>query len=809
MQENIIKNTSFLNASEEEAALMKVRKTIFKYLSNIHLFIIVLALTLGGAYLYLKYTNPVYKATATLLLVKDDKGTGANKDIIDALVNGKPIVNVQDEIELIKSRYLLNRVVEKNNLNIQIWQTGRIKATELAVNNTPFFIQRMNGGDSSAQQSFIINYKDKGRFNINKTAKTYSYYQPFVTNGTSFILIPNPSFFPFKNTDYEVNIFNTRTAANNISAALRITPKSNSSRVVELNYTGTSPVKVEMTLQKIMEEYVQLGLDEKRKVQENTLKFINERIEVLSGELGSVEGKLERFRRSSNVIDVSSQSQLSLDQASEQAKELSKLLVQRQVISYLANYLSNQANSYNLTPTNLGIQDPVLMSLSQNYNTLILEREKELTINTPISPVIKNLEATIEKARASLIENLRSIQANNELSIQRLRGEKNQVQSMISQVPGKERQLGGIMRQEKIKNDLFSYLLQKREETEIALVGALTEAKVFNTALTNMTPISPNRRTVWMVALLIGIAIPLGIIWLKDLLNNKVNTRNDITETLHTPILGEIGHNATPETVVVQPASRKVIGEQFRNLRSNVNFLIPGKKKFVILSTSANAGEGKSFVSLNLAATYALAGKRTVVIELDLRKPKLAKYLNIKSDIGLTDYLVNNIDLFSIVKDLPGSENLKVILSGPIPPNPSELLLYEKMEELIEELKKQFDVIIFDCPPIGLVSDAQIISPYVDLSIFVIRQRVTLKSQMNFINEIHETNRLKNIGIIVNDVKIGGYNGYYGYNSYGYGNYGYSYSINGNESKNGNGYFEKEGEKKNWLVRNILKKQKK
>jgi capsular exopolysaccharide synthesis family protein len=307
-----------------------------------------------------------------------------------------------------------------------------------------------------------------------------------------------------------------------------------------------------------------------------------------------------------------------------------------------------------------------------------------------------------------------------------------------------------------------------------------------------------------MMALIAGLAIPLVIIWLKDFLNNKVNTKSDITDTLRSPVLGEIGHNLTSEVLVVKPASRKVIGEQFRNLRSNINFLIPGLKKFVVLVTSSNAGEGKSFVCINLAATYAVAGKKTVLIELDLRKPKLGKYLNITTDSGLTDYLINNKPLPSIIKNIPDYDNMKVILAGPIPPNPSELLLHKKMEELVEELKKEFDVIVFDCPPVGLVSDAQIISPYADLSIFVIRQRVTLKTQLTFIDEVYENNRLKNMSIIVNDVRSSDYYGHYGYGNYGYGAYGYSVDTNG--SKNGDGYFEDEGEKKNWFVRNLLRK---
>jgi capsular exopolysaccharide synthesis family protein len=796
------KGNSLIAASDEEAALMKVRKTIFKYLSNIHLFIIFLLISITAAFLYLKYTSPVYRASSTLLLGSDDKGGGSEKDLIDAMVSGQPKVNIQDEIELIKSRYLLNRVVEKNKFNVDVWVVGRILTTELG-SEVPFQIQGVQQSSTVPNSSFDVHFVGPGKFKIEKGSKVYGFFDSFFVNKEAFRLLPNPPGSPANNAHYKVRYNNTITAASMISGGLKITPKSTASKVVELSYTGQNPQKIQLVLQKVMEEYVQLGVDEKRKVQENTLDFIKERLAVLSGELGTVEGQLESFRTYNNVIDVTSQSQQSLEQVAEQGKDLSKLMVQRQVISYLLEYLNDKTNPYNLTPTTLGIEDPVLVSLSQNYNALILEREKELILNTAISPVIKNLEATIEKARGSLLENLKSIRANNELSIQKLSGERNRMQSMISSVPGKERKLGGIMRQEKIKNELFSYLLQKREETEIALAGALTEAKVLNTALTLPGPISPNRRTVWLLAALIGIAIPLIIMWIRDLLNNKVNTRSDITDKVHVPLLGEIGHNATEEAIVVKPASRKVIGEQFRNIRSNINFLIPGKKNFIILTTSSNAGEGKSFISINLAATYAVAGKKTILVEMDLRKPKLDKYVKMQSGIGLTDYLINVKSLSSVIRDFPGYENLKIILSGPIPPNPSELLLQEKMEELVTQLKRDFEIIIFDCPPVGLVTDAQLVSPYVDLSVYVVRQRKTLKTQLSFINELYEGKRLSNMGIIVNDVKVNGYHGYYGYGNYGgYGYGGYGYGVD--KSADGNGYFEKETKRRGWLSKKIF-----
>ena len=795
MSETVTKNTSFLSSTDDDAALAKVRKTVFKYLAHFHYFILFIALALGGAYLYLKYTNPVYKANATLLLVKEEQGVGGNKDMIDAIVSGKPKVNVQDEIELIRSRYMLNKVVSRHKLNTDMWAHGRIRASELSA-PYPFTLSGPELSDSVNMKMVSVTFLKNKQFTINENKRVYAANAAFLIDKIPFKIVLNPASPPDENILYDVFIYNERTAASKIAAPLKITPKSNLSRVVELNFTGTNPAKVEYTLQKVMEEYVQLGVDEKRKVQQNTLNFINERLLVVSGELGSVEGQKENTRVRYNAIDVGGQAKQSLEEVAGQSKEISQATVRKQVIDYLVQYLSDQKNLFNLTPTNLGIEDPILLSLSQNYNQLILEREKELTINTNLSPIIKNLDATIEKARFSLLENLKSIRSSNDQAIAKLSAEKGRIQNEISQVPGMERIMGGILRQEKIKNDLFSYLLQKREETEISLAGSVTESKILNGSMVSLTPISPNRRTIWLVALLIGVAIPLLIIWIKDLLNNKINTKSDIVQQLDVPIVGEIGNNTSNEAIVVKQASRKIIGEQFRNIRSNISFLVPDKKQIVILTTSTNAGEGKSFISINLAATYSVAGKKTVLIELDLRKPKLAKYLKTQTQAGFTDYLIGKNTAETVIQPVPGYENFFVMAAGTIPPNPAELLLNEKMQGLVEKLKETYDVIIFDCPPVGLVSDAQIISKYVDLSVYIVRQRFTLKSQLPFINELHNSKRLNNLSIIVNDVKIEGYYGYYGYGSYGYSSYGYGYGLNNNGNQDG--YFEEE-KKTSWL----------
>jgi len=350
--------------------------------------------------------------------------------------------------------------------------------------------------------------------------------------------------------------------------------------------------------------------------------------------------------------------------------------------------------------------------------------------------------------------------------------------STLNSIPAKKRESLEIERQQSIKEKLFLYLLQKREELAITKASTSGNATAIDPAY-SWGPVSPNTTNIYRMAFILGLAFPLGIIYLRDLLNDKIITRADISKGTHAPVIGEVAHHTNMlRQLVVGMKDRSILAEQFRIIRTNLQYLLTNapSKNPVFLVTSSIAGEGKTFCSMNLAAVWAVAGKKTVILELDLRKPKVSKALNLQRDIGITNYILGSTRKEELPQPLEGVPNLYVIGAGPIPPNPSEMIMDSKMDELFTYLRANFDTIIIDSAPIGLVSDSKILARFADASLYVVRQRYTVKKQLALVDELYSDKILPNMGLIVNDVKIGGANSYYGY-GYGYG-YGYSYNYN-------------------------------
>jgi tyrosine-protein kinase Etk/Wzc len=420
-----------------------------------------------------------------------------------------------------------------------------------------------------------------------------------------------------------------------------------------------------------------------------------------------------------------------------------------------------------------------LAALVGEYNQLQLRRESELKTNSPQHPSIKILENQIERLRLSLVENLNNIYQSADRIAAKLRGEYNSARGYLKTVPQKQRTLNEIMRQQGIKEKLYLFLLQKREESAITRASAVGTSTPIDPAVSRNTPVSPNTTNIYRIAFVIGLIVPLAFIYIRDLLNDKLVTRTDLTKATNAPIMGEVAHHVSmTRKFVVGMQDRSILAEQFRILRTNLQFLLahaPSKNP-VVLVTSSIAGEGKTFCSMNMAAVWAVAGKKTVILELDLRKPKISKALGLQRDIGITNYILGNTpkeELPQLNSEVP---NLYIIGAGPIPPNPSEMIMDKKMDELFTYLRANFDVIIIDSAPVGLVSDSKILARFADATLYVVRQRYTVKKQIAFVDDLYTKEILPNMGLIVNDVKIGGANSYYGY-GYGYG-YGYSYNYN-------------------------------
>jgi capsular exopolysaccharide synthesis family protein len=428
--------------------------------------------------------------------------------------------------------------------------------------------------------------------------------------------------------------------------------------------------------------------------------------------------------------------------------------------------------------SNLGLEEPSLLSQIQEFNNLQLQRETLLKTTTRANPMLVDIETAIEKLRINILQNMKNIRSAQQMAFNNLLQKNKTAGNEISQIPAKEKQLLDITRRQKILEELYSFLLQKKLETSISSASTISNVKVIEPAMPTGVLVKPNKSSIYMIALFMGLLIPGAIIVLMEYLNDKVKSRDDIERNTSSPILGEVGHSEEKTSLVVSRTSRKFIAEQFRIIRTNLQYVLPKQDKVVILVTSSTSGEGKSFISTNVGAVMALAGKRTAIIEFDIRKPKIMTSLNLPKKTGITNYIIGKSSLEELMVPVPGYENLFVIPCGPVPPNPSELLLDNRLEEMMTRLKEEFDILIIDTAPVGLVSDTIMLGKYADVSLYVVRHNYTFKKQLTLLNEIYTNKRLPRLSIIINDIKAqSAYGRYFGYGGYGYTGYGYGYGT--------------------------------
>jgi len=454
-------------------------------------------------------------------------------------------------------------------------------------------------------------------------------------------------------------------------------------------------------------------------------------------------------------------------------------------VDNLIAYITDTRNPYRQVGSILGIEEPSLMYQMGEFNRLQVERETILKTTTRTNPMVVNLETAIEKLRIDILQNLKNVRQTYLLSLNNLASRNREAGREISQIPGKEKQLLDITRRQKILEELYSFLLQKKLETSIGSASTISNVKVIEPAMASGGPVMPNRKSTFTMAFFLGLLIPSLIIFLLEFLNDKVKSREDVQKATQAPIIGEVGHSEEKSPLVVSRTSRRFIAEQFRIIRTNLQYILPKQEKAVILVTSSTSGEGKSFISTNIGAVLALAGKKTAILEFDIRKPKIMSGLNLAKKSGITNYIIGKAAIEDLPVPVPGIDNLFVIPCGPVPPNPAELLLDERLEEMMLKLKAEFDILIIDTAPVGLVSDAVMLGKYADAALYVIRHDYTYKKQLQLLNEIYANKRLPKISLVINDIKAkGGYGRYYGYGGYGYTGYGYGYGNEYFEDKN-------------------------
>jgi tyrosine-protein kinase Etk/Wzc len=778
-------NTNFMSEENQEEEI-HLRDILDKYLIHWQWFVFAVLVCLISAKVYLRYTTPQYQASTTIL-VKDDKKGGMLSELSafsDMGLGGGMKSNLDNEVEVLKSRTLVESTIKKLELNISIFEKGKVNSTEIykdAPIEVHFINIKPNFYKDEMKCEFVrlspttfgllsANEADGGRILLS-AKKEFRYGEIIPTRNGDLIIVK--SIKPSSNNLEGKSIFIDVNPLENVVASfqsrLEVTPISKTSSVVEISLKDPVVVKAENFLDTLIQIYNDDAAADKNFISENTSKFISSRLILITQELDGVEQDVESFKKSNSLTDIESEAKLFIEGSSEYNKKSVENEIQLNVVSSMLDFMKKSTNA-DLLPANLISKEGESSELISSYNQLVLERNRILKSATLANPSVVKLDQQIESLKANVAESLGRMQASLNIQKRNLKGQEGILGTKIGKIPVQERQFRVIARQQKVKEELYLYLLQKREETAISLAATEPNARVIDAAKASKIPVSPKKNIIYLAALLLGLLIPFGILYIRDLLDTKVKTRFDITDKFSIPFLGDVPKSLTPSEII-DGSSRSSSAEAMRIVRTNLDFMlnqVPDGKAKSIFMTSTIPGEGKTFISVNLAGIFALSGKNVLLIGMDIRSPKLSEYLDVPHTKGLTDYLSShNAPISEFIFKSNKFEHMDVLLAGSIPPNPTEMLMNKKIDELFAQFKKDYDFIVVDTAPVSLVSDTLIIAKYADTFVYVVRANHLDKRMLRVPETLYKEHKLPNMAFLLNDsqIKMG-----YGY---GYGNYGY------------------------------------
>ncbi len=765
-----MQNTVEVSKSPQEDKL-DIGKILSKLIDKWPVFLISIILCILIAYLYAKYSSPIYQVHAKLL-VNDEKSSGLNKQA-NSLMDLGGIMgassSVENEMEVLKTRFLMEQVVRELELNIVYSQKQNLKYREIY--QSPIKLNILKGVDTIQTASFLVEFVSKNEIKISNEVFSK------VTTWNSSFNIPKVGIVSVEKISQNSNdfvkpvtveVYSIDERVSSLMNRLSVSLSNKLGSVIDLGFAYSVPRKGEDILNTLIKRYRSFNLDDKNKIADSTSKFIRNRLSIIAGELGDVENSVQNFKQTNKLADMSEQGKLLVQNSGEFGSELAKAETQVSILTDLERYLKDEQKNKRVFPTSLLPSDMVFSNLMAEYNSLLIERERQLLSLTEENPIVSNIDVQISSLRRGILANIQSTKNTYILTRDKLKSQLNQAEGQILGVPKIEKDYLKLARNQQIKQELYIFLMQKAEETAISKSSNIAIAKTIDPPKADNNPISPKKNIIYLSGIIIGLIFPLVLLFLIDILNTTIGTREDITNQTKVPIIGEISHNSSNDNLVVANKGRSAISEQFRALRTNLSFYLRNENEKVILLTSSMSGEGKSFTAINLANILALAGKKVLLMELDLRKPGLSSKLDISNDIGFSNYSIDNTLNFSdIVKPLTLNPNMFIVTSGPLPPNPAETLISERIPHLISELKANFDYILMDAPPIGIIADAQLLARYADAILYIVRQKITQKNQISILEDLHTSEKMKNLGVVVNDIVTK----YYGY-GYGYGTYG-------------------------------------
>lgn len=754
---------------------------LYKYLPYWPLFLALFVISVSGAWLYLHYTLPTYETSATILVKDEKKGVDdANLMAQLDLFGSKKLV--ENEIEVINSRMLMRQVVKSLSLYAPVTAKSSIKSIPAYV-SSPVSVEVREPDSLFPEKQVFFSY-DLRKKVVTIDDKQYPLNQWFSDSLNTIRFIANSNYeAPEEEKPLFFSLISVKEITDKILSGLKVAQATKLSSVIDLKLNDVVPKRAEDILNGLIHVYNRAAIDDKNALASNTLKFINERLGLVVSELDSVELGIQRYKTDEGIIDITAQGQMYLDNVGVNDQKLSQIEVQLAVMDQVEKYVQSKSDQPGIVPSTFGVDDPVLTQLLGKLYDLEVQYEGLRKTTAENNPLLLSIRNEIDKIKPNILENIHSLRKNLEAGKGNLAGTSSQYASVLKKLPQKERGLVEISRQQTIKNGIYSFLLQKREETALSYNSAVADTRIVDNADSSIHPVSPKGMLIYMFAVVIAVAGGAFLIAIREVMNQSIIFRAEIEQYTSVPVIGEIMQEVSENQIVIADGQRSVIAEQFRQLRTSLAYIGINNRKKRILLTSTISGEGKSFLAANMAVSLGLTNKKVVLLEMDLRKPKLSELFNVSREVGLTNYFIGNKEADHIIKSTTVNKNVFIIPSGAIPPNPSELILNGRLEELLTYLETIFDYILIDTAPVAPVTDAYILSPMCDATLYIVRHGVTPKAAIKMLDESIRMRTLKNIAIIFNGVKSRGVGQYgYGY-GFGYGgNYGYE-EDNKNQKK--------------------------
>lgn len=751
-------------------------------------------LALGLAYVYIRYSIPEYAAQAKIQIIEEKSSTPDFSLFQDLNIFSGGTNKVEDEIQIINSRSNLIEVVKELGINKKIVALGKIIDSEVYDKPPPFKISFIESDSliDNSKFEFFVNLSTETTFGYSEKEddpiKVYSFGKNIPSEIGDIVITPNTlNYENYRGQKFKVSINPVWKVAQGYQSKIRVSAASEFSNIINISLNDPIQKKAKDIINTLIGIYNKNAVDDKKAVADKTSDFINDRISDIYSNLSSVDQSAEDFKTGRGLTDIASQANLNLNVSAANEQELEDVRIQLDIASSMQDIVDNQSG-YEILPSNVGLSDASIANTTAKYNELVSERKRLLKSSNEKNPVIVNLDQQLESLKRSMQSSLNSVTNNLNLRVNSLSSQLSQINSRIYSAPGNERALRDITRQQQTTESLYLYLLQKREESQIAFASASPKSQIIDNAYgLSEFPISPKRMITFMASFILGLFVPFSFIYLKDLLDDKVHNKIGLEKVVNNiPVLAEIPRVGKKEEKLVRKEDRSVLAESLRILRTNLDYIIKSSKsrgkKNLIFVTSSVSGEGKTFLSSNLAMIFANTNKKVLLIGADIRNPKLYTFFSERKDVdrlgkpkrnkntGLTEYLFDNLLCWRDIVNptLIHTNTIDVIYSGKIPPNPTELLMSDRINELFEQVSQEYDYVIVDTAPLMVVTDTLLIAEHASQILYVTKAGVTENKVLEFPLKLKREGKLKGLSFIVNNVKSSnlGYGGKYGY---GYG----------------------------------------